>query len=116
MALRLTHRFRLAGHSRLDFSGNSDPETDLGRKVGGTKVGGTKKGGMAPLSFCGVVPLAEFFSSRHHRSVSTGHCYWCRTAGCRATGPPLGFVEVALVSRLITPFVNRIVAVSQNDL
>ena len=43
-ALQSTHRFRLTGYSRLDFSGNSDPETGRGRKVGGTKEGGTKEG------------------------------------------------------------------------
>ena len=59
-ALQFTHRFRLTGYSRLDFSGNSGYETYRGRKVGGPKVGGTKKGGMAPLLFCDVVSPAEF--------------------------------------------------------
>ena len=72
-ALQFTHRFRLTGYSRLDFSGNSGYETDRGRKVGGTKEGGTKKGGMAPLLWCGF--NGRVFSSRHHRSMSRGHCY-----------------------------------------
>ena len=59
-ALRSTHRFRLVSHSRSDLIGNTFPETDRGRKLGGPKVGGTKKGGMAPLSFCDVVSPAEF--------------------------------------------------------
>ena len=58
-ALRSTYRFRLTSHSRSDLIGNSFPETDRGRKLGGIEVGGTKKGGMAPLLFCDVVP-AEF--------------------------------------------------------
>ena len=58
-ALRSTHRFRLTSHSRSDLIGNSFPETDRGRKLGGIEVGVTKKGGMAPLLFCDVVP-AEF--------------------------------------------------------
>ena len=73
-ALQFTHRFRLTGYSRLDFSGNSGYETDRGRKVGGTKEGGTKKGGMAPLLWCGF--NGRVFSSRRHRSVSKGHCCW----------------------------------------
>ena len=114
-ALQSTHRFRLTGYSRLDFSGNSDYETDRGRKVGGTKEGGTKKGGMAPLFFCGVVSPAEFSAVGITDQCPGAIATDCIATGCRTTGPPLGFVELALVTRLITPFVNRIVAVSQND-
>ena len=125
-ALRSTHRFRLTGYSRLDFSGNSDHETDRGRKVGGTKEGGTKegdtneggtkKGGMAPSFFCGVVSPAEFSAVGITDQCPGAIATDCIATGCRTTGPPLGFVELALVTRLITPFVNRIVAVFQNDL
>ena len=125
-ALQSTHRFRLTGYSRSDLIGNSFPETDRGRKVGGTKEGGTKegatkrraqkKGGMAPLLFYGVVSSAEFSAVDITDQCPGAIATDCIATGCRAPGPPLGFVELALITRLITPFVNRIVAVSQNDL
>ena len=109
-ALQFTHRFRLTSHSRLDFSGNSGYETDRGRKVGGTRSRVAQKKGAWPPC-CGVVSMAEFSAVG-----VTDQCPRVIAAGCRATRPPFGFVELALITRLITCLVNRIVAIFQNDL
>jgi hypothetical protein len=71
---------------------------------------------MAPLFFFGVVSIVDFSAVGITDQCPGAIVVGCRTTGCRATGPPLGFVELALVTRLITPFVNRIIAVSQSDL